>query len=78
MISGAQIRAARGILRWSARQLAEECGLSIGSIQASERRDGIPETMQTGSLMKIKRALERGGVDFGENGEVKLRPKGRK
>jgi transcriptional regulator with XRE-family HTH domain len=78
MISGAQIRAARALLRWSARELAEECGLSINTIQAAEQTDEIPTRMLYDSLLKIKTALEKGGVEFDGNGGVKLRPRGRK
>jgi transcriptional regulator with XRE-family HTH domain len=77
VISGAQIRAARALLRWSARELAERCGMSTGSIQAAERQNGIPTRMLYASLVKIKTALEKGGVEFDGNGGVKLR-KGRR
>jgi ribosome-binding protein aMBF1 (putative translation factor) len=69
---------ARALLRWSAERLAKQCDMSAGSIQTAERVDGIPTRMLYDSLLKIKTALERGGVEFGDNGEVKLRPKGRK
>jgi hypothetical protein len=78
MISGAQIRAARALLRWSAGKLAKECGLSAGSIQAAERTDEMPSNMLAGSLLKIKTALEKGGVEFDGNGGVKLRKGTRK
>jgi transcriptional regulator with XRE-family HTH domain len=85
MISGAQIRAARALLRWSAQKLAGECGLSVGSIQAAERTDEMPSNMLAGSLLAIKTALERGGVEFNADGRgVRLnpdrphRPRGRK
>jgi transcriptional regulator with XRE-family HTH domain len=77
MISGAQIRAGRAILRWSARELAEKSGLSPGSIENAESTNEIPANMLAGSLMKIKAALEKGGVEFDANGGAKLR-KGRK
>ena len=77
MITGTQIRAARAILRWSAEKLAEKCGLSPGSIRSAERSDEMPEKMQAGNLRAIKTALEKGGVEFDDNGGAKLR-KGRK
>jgi DNA-binding XRE family transcriptional regulator len=73
MISGAQIRAARALLRWSARELADRCGLSQQTIQVAERSNGMPENMLAGTLMKIKTALEKGGVEFDGNGGLKLR-----
>jgi len=75
MISGAQIRAARALLRWSAQRLAGECGLSVGSVQAAERTDEMPSNMLAGSLLAIKTALEKGGVEFNADGlGVRLKP----
>jgi transcriptional regulator with XRE-family HTH domain len=73
MISGAQIRAARALLRWSAEKLAGKCGLSPGSIRSAEGFDEMPEKMQAGNLLAIKTALEKAGVEFDGNGGVKLR-----
>lgn len=73
MISGAQIRAARALLRWSAQRLANECGLAVGTIQAAEHTDEMPSNMLAGSLLAIKTALEKGGVEFDGNGGLKLR-----
>jgi transcriptional regulator with XRE-family HTH domain len=79
MISGAQIRAARALLRWSAEKLAGKCGLSPGSIRSAERFDEMPEKMQAGNLLAIKTALEKAGVEFdGGNGGVRLRQGTRK
>jgi ribosome-binding protein aMBF1 (putative translation factor) len=79
MITGTQIRAARGILRWSAERLAKECGLSPGSIRNVERLDEMPEKMQAGNLRAIKTALEKGGVEFNADGRgVRFTQKGRK
>src|ERR1700730_15953123 len=78
MISGAQIRAARALLRWSAEKLAEKCGLSAGSIRSAERFDGMPEKMLAGNLLAIKTALEKAGVEFDGNGGVKFRKGTRK
>ena len=44
IISGAQIRAARGILKWSVRELAEVSGISISTIKRVEAGDDIPDT----------------------------------
>ena len=63
MLTGAQIRAARALLRWSAQELAGKCGVSYASIQRVEGADGVPN-MQVKNLMAIKAALERGGVEF--------------
>lgn len=79
MITGIQIRAARGILRWSAERLAEECGLSPGSIRNVERSDDMPEKMLAGNLRAIKVALEKAGMEFNADGRgVRYVPKRRK
>lgn len=44
VISGAQIRAARGILKWSVRELAEVSGISVSTIKRVEASDDIPDT----------------------------------
>lgn len=61
MLTGAQIRAARGLLDWSAQKLAERSGVSYGAIQKAETSDGIPP-MQVRNLVALKRALEAAGV----------------
>lgn len=63
LITGAQIRAARGLLGWTAPQLAERAGLSYASIQRAENIDGI-SSMRATNLFAIQRALEDGGVIF--------------
>jgi hypothetical protein len=79
MLTGAQIRAARALLRWSGERLAEECGLSWGTIQIAEKTDGVPNMMAR-NLQAIQVALEKGGVEFTNDDEpgVKLRKGTRK
>ena len=76
MLTSDQIRAGRALVRWSARELAEKAGLSLPTIQRLEAAKGIPLTsVQT--LLSVKAALERAGVEF-TNGDVpgvRLRPK---
>lgn len=59
------MRAARGFLSWSARQLAEAANLGLSTVQRVEAGGGI-----TGANMDaIRRALEDAGVEFiPENG----------
>jgi ribosome-binding protein aMBF1 (putative translation factor) len=79
MITGTQIRMARAAIGWSAERLAEECGLSPGSIRSAERFDEMPEKMQAGNLLAIKTALEKSGVEFNADGRgVRFIRKGRK
>jgi transcriptional regulator with XRE-family HTH domain len=76
MITGSQIRAARGILGWTAAVLAERTGTNRFTIQRLEQSDGVPPS-RTQTLMEIKAAFEAAGVEFigtPENGPgVKLR-----
>ncbi len=68
MIGASQIRAARAILRWSAKQLAEAAGLSLPTIQRMEAVEGVPSSYSR-NLQKVQRALEDAGVAFiNENG----------
>ena len=63
MISGIQIRAARGILRWSLKDLAEASGVSLPTVQRIELQDGVPST-KAQTLIDIRNALEAAGVEF--------------
>ena len=63
MLTGAQMRAARGLLNWSADKLAKACDLSLGTIQNAEKIDGMPN-MQSKNLLAVKTALEKGGIVF--------------
>ena len=74
MLTSDQIRAARALVRWSARELAEKADLSLPTIQRLEAAEGVPSTsVQT--LISIKAALEKMGVEFtdGEAPGVRLR-----
>ena len=63
MITGGQVRAARGILKWSVHELAKHSGVSTPTIHRMEQIDGIaPTRMQT--VLDLKRAFEDAGVEF--------------
>jgi PAS domain-containing protein len=62
-ITGAQIRAARGILNWSVRHLADRTGLSTGTLRRIEAHDGYNKAASA-ALLLIKDALSAAGVDF--------------
>lgn len=68
VLTGSQIRAARALLKWSGRELAERCGVSYPALQRAEAVDDVPN-MQVRNLMAIKQALEAGGVAFLDAGE---------
>lgn len=63
MITGAQIRAARALLKWSGRELSTKSGVSYPAIQRAEASDDTPN-MLVKNLAAIKTALEDGGCTF--------------
>ena len=63
MITGIQIRAARGILRWTLRDLAEASGVSLPTVQRIELQDGVPNT-KAQTLIDIRDALVKAGIEF--------------
>ncbi|WP_428392822.1 helix-turn-helix domain-containing protein [Lichenicoccus sp.] len=66
MISTAQIRAARGLLKWTQATLAHRAALSAVTLNMIENESVHP---RDNTLAAIRRALEAGGVQFlEENG----------
>lgn len=67
-ILGAQMRAARTLLRWSAVDLVRESGVSLATIHRAESVDGLT-AMTLANATAIRRALENAGVELiEENG----------
>ena len=64
MITGAQIRAARALLDWSARDLSKASRVSPATIQRLERTQGLSEKAQARTLADLQRVLEEAGVEF--------------
>lgn len=63
MITGLQIRAARALLRWRAKELADASGKTVQTIQRLEKYDGLPAGhMET--INSIYRALQEQGIEF--------------
>ncbi len=60
-----QIRAARALLRWSARELAARSSVHMTTIQRMEARHGVLRG-RIATLQKIQAALEAAGVAFTE------------
>jgi len=73
MVTSAQIRAARGLLNWTVRDLAERSGVHRNTITRIETDTTGPGY----SIEAIQRALEAAGVIFiegdGEGPGVRLR-----
>ena len=63
MITSAQIRAARGMLSWSRKDLAEHSGVSFASMMRLESFEGVPAS-NFKTLESVKQAFERAGVQF--------------
>jgi len=65
IILGAQIRAARALLRWAAVDLVRESGVSLATIQRAEAVDG--ETAMTlANASAVRRVFEAAGIEFVE------------
>ncbi len=63
MITASQIRAARALLDWTARDLAVKSAVSLATIQRLERQTGIPASHGR-TLADLKRAFEEAGIEF--------------
>lgn len=63
VLTGAQLRAARGILNWSVRELSIAAAVSSSTIRRLEEMDGPPPAHED-SLAPLQIALENGGVEF--------------
>jgi len=69
MILVEQLRAARSLLGWSQTQLAERAGLSLPTVKRVERESGDGPNVSDEAREKLRRALEKAGVEFiAENG----------
>jgi hypothetical protein len=62
-ITGAQIRAARALIGWSAYDLAGKASLGVSTIRRAERPDR-PMAMTVSNLAAVRRALRAAGIDF--------------
>jgi transcriptional regulator with XRE-family HTH domain len=68
MLTAAQIRAARALLRWTAQDLADNSALGVTTIRRAELAEGLTSLTVSNDLA-IRRALETAGVEFiDENG----------
>ena len=67
-LTSEQVRAARMLLRWEQKDLAEASGVSLPSIKRLETQPG-ELSAQEKTIGAIARALEKAGVEFiPENG----------
>jgi hypothetical protein len=62
-LTGAQIRAARALLRWSAEDLACESALGLATIKRAEATDS-ETSMTAANDLAVRRTLASAGVEF--------------
>lgn len=63
MITSDQIRAARSLLRWTGKELAEKSGVGFSTLMRLETEVGVPNA-QAKTLEALRRALEDAGIEF--------------
>ena len=67
-LTSSQIRAARGLVRWSAEDLAREAALGLATVRRAEGAESTT-SMTVANDLAVRRALEAAGVEFiDENG----------
>ena len=68
-LTAAQLRAARGLLRISQKDLSELAGVSVETVKRLEAMDGPLTTTRVATVEALTSALESAGVEFiPENG----------
>jgi transcriptional regulator with XRE-family HTH domain len=63
LITSGQIKAARSLVGWTARVLAERAEIGFSTLIRLESSDGVPST-HVKTLESIKKALEEAGIEF--------------
>ncbi|WP_093165270.1 helix-turn-helix domain-containing protein [Aliiruegeria lutimaris] len=63
MLTGSQIRAARGALNWSVSELSRRSGVSGSTIKRVEASEGTPAST-TANVNAIRSTLESAGIEF--------------
>jgi len=57
------MRAARALLRWEQRDLADASGVSLPSIKRLETQPGVLAA-QKRTIVELRKALEKAGIEF--------------
>jgi len=70
MITGRQIRAARGFLAWDGRDLAEKAVVTIYTLERIDTGMEISGAAMTKALFSINAALEAEGIEFTDDAGV--------
>jgi len=63
MLSASQIKAARALLGWSGKDLAEKSGIGITTLRRYELQDGLLVANKS-VLTSLKVCFESGGIEF--------------
>ena len=63
MITSGQIRAARSLIKWTGKELAEASGVAFSTLMRLETGEGIPAA-QAKTLDAIEKAFEQAGIEF--------------
>jgi len=63
LITSGQIRAARSLLKWTGKELAEASGVAFSTLMRLETGEGIPSA-QAKTLDAIQKAFEAAGLEF--------------
>lgn len=63
MITSGQIRAARALVRWTGKELAEASGVAFSTLMRLETGEGVPGA-QAKTLGAIQKAFEEAGIEF--------------
>jgi transcriptional regulator with XRE-family HTH domain len=62
-VTGYQIRAGRGALNWSVRELASRAGVGTATLVRYEENEGVPKSRKE-NLQNIVSVLEAAGIEF--------------
>lgn len=62
-LTSAQIRAARALIRWTAKELARESAVGVTTIRRAELAND-ETSMTAANDLAVRRALESAGVEF--------------
>jgi transcriptional regulator with XRE-family HTH domain len=71
-ITGAQIRAARALLNWTALELSRRSEVSPSAIARAEKFDTVPP-MQGRNIHAVRLAFEAQGIEFLDTTGLRLR-----
>jgi transcriptional regulator with XRE-family HTH domain len=68
LITSGQIRAARSLIKWTGKELAEASGVAFSTLMRLESEEGVPSS-HVKTLSAIKAAFEKAGIEFIGNPE---------